>query len=469
VAAGVLTVADLRSIDLFDELDDEQLARWVAAGEERHLASGETLERAGQGSAGLHLILEGTIQMMSVEDGRLEPLARHVAPTWMGAIPVLTEMPVPGLMRADGDVRLVTIDVDDAYELIVGHRPVFRRVMAQIRPVMARITQREQNRERLASLGTMAAGLAHELNNPAAAARRSASAMCEELAILSSTIGHFVAAGVSRDDAEQLVALQREALDAAADRTALSALDAADAEDELRDALEDAGLADGWKYAEALAGAGLDAAWLARVQAAADGATEAAVAWVAASLTASGLAAQIVDSTERMSQLVGAVKSYAYMDQGDVVEVDVHEGLETTLVVLGHKLKHTRIDVVREYDRDLPHLIARGGELNQVWTNLLDNAIGALGETGTITISTRQEGDCAVVDVADDGPGIPPEVVDRVFDPFFTTKGVGEGTGLGLDTARRIVQERHRGSLSVVSEPGRTVFSVWLPLADTTR
>jgi signal transduction histidine kinase len=465
----VLTIADLRPIDLFDDLADDELQQWVDAGVERHLEPGAVIERQDRSSAGLHLVLAGVIQGLVTENGRTEPVGRHVAPTWLGAIPVLTEGTVGGVMQADGPVHLVTIPSSDALDLILSQRAVHRRVMAQIRPVMVRITQREQNRERLAALGTMAAGLAHELNNPAAAARRAASAMCEELAVLSSTVGHFVAAGVSREEAEELVALQQEALAAADQRTPLSALDAADAEDELRDALEDLGLADGWRYAEALAGAGLDASWPARVAASAGGATEAAIAWVAASLTASGLASEIADSTERMSRLVGAVKSYAYMDQGDVVAVDVHEGLETTLVVLNHKLKHTGIDVVRHYDRDLPRLIARGGELNQVWTNLLDNAIAALGETGTITISTRQEGDCAVIDVADDGPGIPRELQDRVFEPFFTTKDVGEGTGLGLDMARRIVQERHRGSLSVESTPGRTVFSVWLPLTDTAR
>src|SRR3954447_23343969 len=165
-----------------------------------------------------------------------------------------------------------------------------------------------------------------------------------------------------------------------------------------------------------------------------------------------------------MSKLVGAIKTYAYMDRGELVEVDLHEGLETTLTVLAHKLKHTRIAVVREYDRTLPKLTVRGSELNQVWTNLLDNAIDALGEAGTITVSTRRDGPCALIEIGDDGPGIAPDVIDRVCDPFFTTKDVGKGTGLGLDTARRIVVERHDGSMTVESEPGRTVFRVWLQL-----
>jgi signal transduction histidine kinase len=165
-----------------------------------------------------------------------------------------------------------------------------------------------------------------------------------------------------------------------------------------------------------------------------------------------------------MSGLVSAVKSYAYMDRGDLVEVDLHEGLETTLAVLGHKLKHTSIRVVREYDRALPKLTVRGSELNQVWTNLLDNAIDALGEEGTITVSTRRDDDCALVDISDDGPGIPPEVRERVFDSFFTTKDVGHGMGLGLATAMRIVVDRHDGSMRLDSEPGRTTFHVRLPL-----
>ena len=166
---------------------------------------------------------------------------------------------------------------------------------------------------------------------------------------------------------------------------------------------------------------------------------------------------------------VAAVKSYAYMDRGETVEADVHEGLETTLTVLGHKLKHTEIEVVRDYDRSLPKLMMHGGELNQVWTNLIDNAIDAVGGQGTITISTTLDGPCVRVDVADDGPGIEPQVRAHIFDPFFTTKEVGAGTGLGLDTSCRIVAARHRGSIGVDSEPGRTVFHVWLPVDHAAR
>jgi signal transduction histidine kinase len=329
---------------------------------------------------------------------------------------------------------------------------------------MTRLTSIEQNRERLASLGTMAAGLAHELNNPAAAAQRAAAQLEEALDVISSALGRFVEAGVERTDAEVLLALQRQALDGANGRTALDALDAADAEDELLDRLQELDVPEAWRLAEPLAVAGVDQAWLDRVHAAAGPATDAALGWVAASLTARGLAAELQESTRRMSDLVGAVKSYAYMDRGGVVETDLHEGLETTLAVLAHKLKHTAIHVTRDYDRALPPLTVRGSELNQVWTNLLDNAIDAVGEAGTIAVATRLDGNCAVVEIADDGPGIPPEHRDRVFDSFFTTKDVGQGTGLGLATARRIVVDRHDGSLTFDSQPGRTVFSVRLPI-----
>ncbi len=218
-----------------------------------------------------------------------------------------------------------------------------------------------------------------------------------------------------------------------------------------------------WRLAEPLAAAGVDEPWLERVAELAGPATDAALRWVAATLTAGRLAAELEESTERMSALVGAVKSYAYMDRGELVEVDIHEGLETTLTVLGYKLKHTTIEVVRDYDRTLPKLTVRGSELNQVWTNLLDNAIDALGERGTITITTRADGGCAVVEIADDGPGVPEDLAGRVFDPFFTTKDVGHGTGLGLATARRIVVDRHDGSLTLDTRPGRTVFRVRLP------
>jgi signal transduction histidine kinase len=383
----------------------------------------------------------------------------------MGAIAVLTGGALGVRMQAETHCRVATVGPDDFKRLAFAQPSIHERVMRQVAPVMSRVTEREQNRERLASLGTMAAGLAHELNNPAAAARRAAAQLTEALDAIGSALTSFVEAGIEREDAERLLRLQQQAVAQAAAASALDTLDAADAEDELLAQMEALKVAEPWRLAEPLASAGVDREWLDRVAELAGPATTAALRWVAATLTAGRLSSELCESTLRMSTLVGAVKSYAYMDRGDLVEVDLHEGLETTLTVLGHKLKHSNIAVVRDYDRSLPKLTVRGSELNQVWTNLLDNAIEALGEQGTITIATHVEGDCAVVEISDDGPGIPEGVAARIFDPFFTTKEVGQGTGLGLATARRIVVDRHDGSLTLDSHPGHTTFCVRLPFS----
>ncbi len=470
-----VTLQELRTVDLFDDLDDAALAEWVAFATPRHVEPGGTIVEQGEPPSGLRLLLEGEAQALLVEGARSEPAGRQYAPTWMGAIAVLTGRPLGVRMQAVSACRIAIIPADDFRRLVFAEPSVHRRVMEQVGPVTGRVTAIEANRERLESLGTMAAGLAHELNNPAAAARRAAAQLTEALDAIGSALESFVEAGIEREDAERLLTLQRQAIDQAAAATALDTLDAADAEEELLEQLETLGVAEPWRLAEPLAAAGVDRQWLERVSELAGPASGAALRWVAASLTAGRLAAELVESTERMSGLVGAVKSYAYMDRGDLVEVDLHEGLETTLTVLGYKLKHSAVKVVRDYDRTLPALTVRGSELNQVWTNLLDNAIDALGEVdavgggaspgGTITIATRADGSCAVVEITDDGPGIPAELSGRIFDPFFTTKDVGKGTGLGLATARRIVVDRHDGSLSLDTRPGATTFRVRLPFS----
>jgi signal transduction histidine kinase len=459
-----VTLDELRAIDLFDDLDDAALEEWLPVAQPQSYEAGDLLAEQGERVPGVQLLLEGSVLTFLVEGERLERVGRQVAPTWMMAIAVLTGGSLGVRMQAEVPCRVALIDAEDFRRLTFAHPSVHGRVMRQVAPVMTRLTAIESSRERLAALGTMAAGLAHELNNPAAAARRAAAQMAEALDVVSSTLRRFVESGIEREDAAKLVALHQEALAAASGRSALDALDAADAEDELQDWLEDLGVPEPWRLAEPLAAAGVEEEWLTRVHALAGPATDAALGWLAAELTAKGLASELEESTRRMSDLVGAVKSYAYMDRGDLVEVDLHEGLETTLVVLGHKLKHTSIEVRRDYDRSLPKLTVRASELNQVWTNLLDNAIDALGDSGTITIATRRDGDAAVVEIGDDGPGIPPEIRGRIFDSFFTTKDVGYGTGLGLATARRVVVDGHDGALTVESDPGRTVFQVRLPL-----
>src|SRR6201995_4544786 len=452
------TVADLRPIDLFADLSEEQLQAWCDAAVLKDIPAGTVYARQDETKTGLILILEGTIEAL-VQDGTGdEPIGDHVAPTWMGAIPTLVGGPSAVRMVARDDVRAAVISPDDFIDLVRAHRPVFMRVMAKVRPVTRRITQREANRDRLAALGTMSAGLAHELNNPASAAKRAASDMADALDVLTGTVGMLVEAGVEREQAAKLVTLQREAAATCAASETLSALDAADAEDALTDALTDAGIDDPWRLTDTLVSAGIGPSFVARVADAAGPATGATLRWIAASLGARQLSAELRESTDRMGQLVKAIKTYAYMDRGEVVQVDVREGLDSTLILLKHKLKHTEIEVERNYDPNRGKLTVHGAELNQVWTNLLDNAIDALGDRGHLTITTRRDGDCAEIDIADDGPGIPAEIRDRVFDPFFTTKEVGSGTGLGLDTARRIVVDRPHERPPPDYHPGPTVF-----------
>ncbi len=462
-----ITLAELRSVDLFDGIDDEQLAEWLAVAQLREVEPGELIIEEQGHVPGLILLLAGSAATNVTRRGRFEAVGRQVAPTWIGAISSLTGDPLPVRMVAETSCRLAIIASQEFLRLAFAHPAVHQTVIRQIAPVSQRLTGLEQDRERLASLGTMAAGLTRELNNPAAAARRAAAQLADEVAIVQSTLVKFVKSGVERADAEKLVELQEEAIARAADATALDTLDAADAEDELLERLEALGVPQPWRLVEPLAGAGIDQAWLDRVSEHAGKAAPAALHWVAATLTIGRVSKELCESTDRISALVSAVKRYAYMDRGGLVEVDLHEGLETTLTVLGHKLKHTSITVVRDYDRSLPWMTVRGSELNQVWTNLLDNAIGALGERGTITLRTSLDTSCAVVEIGDDGPGIPDDVRERIFDPFFTTKDVGAGTGLGLATARQIVVERHNGLLSVESEPGDTTFRVKLPLTAT--
>jgi signal transduction histidine kinase len=461
------TAEQLRPIDLFDGLEDGELEHFASAAELRELAPGAMLSELGVATSTCYFVLTGSLEASVVDgQGRYEPVGQHPAPTWVGAIPTLTGGNTAVRLRAMDEATVAGISREPFIELVLAHRTVFDRIMRQVRPVVGRITAMEQNRERLAGLGTMAAGLAHELNNPASAAQRAAADLAEALDVLSSSVGVFVESGVERSEAEALVELQREVLRQRNEFEALSAVQAADCEDEVLDALEALGVQDAWRLAEPLASAGVDGPWLERLKKYSGKSTEAAVRWIAASLTAQSLAADLAESTRQMSQLVAAVKAYAYMDRGGPIETDVHEGLETTITVMKYKLKSTKIELVRDYDHDLPKIVVHGGELNQVWTNLIHNAIQALGESGTLTITTRRDGPCIRVDVADTGPGIDPAVRDRIFEPFFTTKEVGQGTGLGLDTARRIVVDRHHGSISVDSEPGHTVFHVWLPLTE---
>jgi signal transduction histidine kinase len=461
-----VTLAELQGIDLFEGVPEEQLQPWLDALQERHLGPGDEVQRFGTRSQSFTLLLDGRLDGYLRRDGRDEHDHYHQAPTWLGAMNTLTADESIVTIRATRPSRVAQLPVEEFKALLFATPVAFQRVMRTFRPVLSRFSAIESQREKLAALGQMSAGLAHELNNPAAAAKRSAQALGDALDSINTVMAAFIDAGVEREQAAELVRLQQDALARACSATPRDAIGLADAEDEMGELLEAHGIADAWRIAEPLAAAGLDREWLGQVERNAGPALPAAVDWVATSLTARSLADDLREATGRMSELVGAIKAYTYMDQADLQEVDVHDGLEATLTILHHKLKHTRITVRREYGEGVPRICVYGSELNQVWTNLLDNAIDALGEEGTITLATAcWEGTGVEVAISDDGPGIPEDVQRRIFDPFFTTKGVGAGTGLGLDATRRIVHDRHEGELAFASRPGRTTFTVRLPRA----
>ncbi len=318
--------------------------------------------------------------------------------------------------------------------------------------------------EKLSALGKLSAGLAHELNNPAAAASRAAEQMGETLAQLDGLTLKLSAHSLSAEQWKRLTELRKRLrADGGGDADA-DPLGQSDREEAVGSWLDSNGVADAWQLAPVLVSRGLDRAALEEAAGELpEPAIGDAIAWVGHSLAAGGLVEIVAHSTATISELVGAVKSYSYMDQAPVQEIDVHDGIDDTLTMLGYKLKRGT-NVIREYDRSLPRITVPGGELNQVWTNLLDNAIDAAGDEGEIRIRTSRDGSEMVVEIVDNGPGVPAEVQGRIFDPFYTTKGVGEGTGLGLDVARRIVSERCDGEIGFESEPGATRFWVRLPL-----
>jgi signal transduction histidine kinase len=330
--------------------------------------------------------------------------------------------------------------------------------------------QRSQNtiaqRERLLALGSLSAGLTHELNNPAAAAVRATSTLRERVAGMRQKLAKIAGGVWDRRQLETLIELQERAVEFVAKAPDLSPLDAADREDAMSDWFDEHGLRSGFEMAPTFVQAGIDVEWLDQVADIVDDEMlEGAVRWLSYTLETELLMNEIEDSTTRISTLVSAAKQYSQMDRAPHQVLDVHELLDSTLLMLSRKIGSVR--VVKEYDRSLPDIPVYGAELNQVWTNLIDNALQAMNGDGTLTVRTSRVGDSIQVEIGDTGPGIPDEIVGRIFEPFFTTKPVGEGTGLGLDISWRIVVNKHHGDLSVESRPGDTRFRVRLPLRAT--
>lgn len=454
--------SELLRIPAFADLPDEQIAWFANASQELHLKAGETYARQGDPADAMFVILEGQFQWRGELGG--QPVVFSSKPGDItGVLPFsrMKQFTVNGSAVTAG--RVLRFPASLFPDLVQRMPELAKRLVGLLSDRVRETTRIEQQRDRLASLGKLSAGLAHELNNPASAAKRATSQLRDILKRIkdaSHELGRRELSPTQKSEIEKMEASLTQV-----DGPPPDALTVTDLEDRIDSLLRSHGQNDLWQLSAGLARRNVKPEVLEQLFNSLDASTaRAALVRIAASVEVADLLNEIESSTSRISELVGAIKEYTYMDQAPVQNVDIAKSLETTLTILNHKLKRG-VTVQRDYHR-VPLLVnSFGSELNQVWTNIIDNAIDAMRGKGELRVRIYRDDGCAVVEIGDNGPGISPEIKSHIFEPFFTTKGVGEGTGLGLDTVQRIVK-KHRGNIQVSSNPGDTRFQVWLPLAE---
>jgi signal transduction histidine kinase len=455
--------SELRRIPTFQGLPDDQLDWFISQTEEIRLKPGDVYLQLGDLASSMVVILEGELQARGDINGETFVIP-FAAGAVTGVLPFsrMKKSVVTG--RALTESRILKFPSSRFPELIQKMPELTQRLVGVMADRIREVTRVEQQRDRLAGLGKLSAGLAHELNNPASAAKRATSLLRDALKRIKDAVqelGKHQLTAAQKSEIEKL-----EASFMQPSQNPLDTLATSDLEDQMDSLLRSHGQSDLWQLASDLAHRGVKPEVLESLFATLDAnVARAALVRIAASVEIANLLNEIESSTSRISDLVRAVKEYTYMDQTPAQNVDVIKGLENTLTILHHKLKRG-VTVRREYEK-VPLLVnSFGSELNQIWTNLIDNAIDAMGGKGELRVRTYRDDTCVVVEIGDNGPGISPEVKAHIFEPFFTTKGVGEGTGLGLDTVQRIVK-KHRGTIQVTSKPGDTRFQVFLPLVET--
>jgi signal transduction histidine kinase len=464
---GTGLAQQLRTVPVFSDLSEEDLA-WLASRMELvEYNTGDVIIEEGAPADRMMVLLAGETRGQrehSVGDGRTYS-AR--APSVTGMLPYSRLTHIPLTVRAMTPCTIVFVSASHFPEMLDRMPSLRSKLVGVLADRIRETTRGDQQREKLMAMGRLSAGMAHELNNPAAAVRSAARSLQEALGTLQAAGINLDQRELPREDRIFLAQIERDWLKEHPPK-ALDPLERSDREEATGDWLMTHQVPNARQLAPDLVDAGFDLETLQRLSARFDGGTLAdVVTRLTASFTLNHLVKQIQSGSSRIADLVHAISQYSYMDQSPEQEIDVHDGLENTLIILDYRLKHG-VEVARDYDRSIPRICARGGELNQVWTNLIENAIDAMNGRGELVVRTAAEFGGVLVEIRDSGPGIPKEIRDRIFDPFFTTKPVGEGTGLGLDTVYRIVQQ-HRGQVQVESEPGRTSFQIRLPLGTDSR
>ena len=458
-----IAVDKLRQSPLFSGLNDHDFNWLLDQAQETNIAEGEVLMAEGSPGGSLYIVLDGEFEFTKRSGQQQVVLARRGSGEMIGEFSLLDQAPRTATARATRDSRLIMIP-QNAFQQLLSISPA--ATLAVLHTVAARLRNTEammRQNEKMASLGTLSAGLAHELNNPAAAARRSASQLRDTLSHWQRLNGELAALNLDARQTQTINSLREEIIRRAASPANLDPLTRSDREGELQTWLEDRNVDNAWEIAPALVAFGWNVQMLEETGGTLGEAHLALVAqWLGVGCSVYALLDEVGKSAERISEIVKSVKSYSYLDQAPVQQVNIHDGLENTLVILRHKLKQG-VQVTREYASDLPTIEAYASELNQVWTNILDNAIDAMKGAGELKIRTYREDNRVGVEISDNGPGIPPEIQPRIFDPFFTTKPPGIGTGLGLHISYNIIQ-KHGGKIQVASKPGATVFRVSLPI-----